>query len=198
MTLAGAAVAQDGERGMSAEKSFQQILDEMQIEEGRTAFNRGDYATALALFRPLAEQGNAFAQYNLGLMYNNGEGVPQDYAEAVRWYLLSTEQGNSGAQNNIGGMYYRGEGLPQNNAEALRWFRQSAEKGLVEAQYNLGVMYGNGRGVPQDYILAHMWWNLAAAQGNEEAVEARDIVAASMTREQIAEAQRLASAWVPQ
>ncbi len=61
--------------------------------EGVAAWDRGDYATALREFRPLAEQGDASAQHNLGLMYNNGLGVAQDYAEAVRWYRKAVEQG---------------------------------------------------------------------------------------------------------
>jgi len=57
------------------------------LEDGEAAYARKDYATALELFRPLAEQGDAQAQYNLGVMYDTGEGVPQDYALAVKWYL---------------------------------------------------------------------------------------------------------------
>ncbi len=62
-------------------------------DEAEAAYQRGDYATAILEFRPLAEQGNAIAQYNLGLMYGKGQGVPQDYAEAVQWYRKAAEQG---------------------------------------------------------------------------------------------------------
>jgi TPR repeat protein len=63
------------------------------FDEGWAAYERGDYATAYEEFLPIAEQGDAFAQFSLGIMYDNGEGVPQDYAEAVKWYRLAAEQG---------------------------------------------------------------------------------------------------------
>ena len=71
-------------------------------EDGLAAAQRGDYATALKLLRPLAEQGHADAQHNLGVMYINGRGVPQDYAEAVKWFRLAAEQGHAVAQYNLG------------------------------------------------------------------------------------------------
>ena len=84
------------------------------------AYERGDYATALAGFQNYAEQGNAAAQSNLGVMYANGEGVPEDDAEAVRWYRLAAEQGYAAAQFNLGFMYANGEGVPEDDAEAVR------------------------------------------------------------------------------
>jgi TPR repeat protein len=91
------------------------------IEDGVAAHERGDYETALRLIRPLAEQGDAKAQYNLGIMYDNGVGVPQDYVEAVKWYRMAAEQGFAGAQYNLGVMYANGRGVPQDSAEALKW-----------------------------------------------------------------------------
>ena len=92
-------------------------------------------------------------------------------------------------------MYDTGRGVPQDDAEAVRWYRLAAEQGNASAQFRLGVAYGTGRSVPQDYVSAHMWLNLAAATGDEEARKARERVAASMTREQIAEAQARAREW---
>ena len=80
-------------------------------------------------------------------------------------------------------------------AEAVRWYRLAAEQGDASAQFNLGVRYAKGGSVPQDYVTAHMWLNLAAATGDENVRKAREIVAASMTREQIAEAQARAREW---
>ena len=96
--------------------------------------------------RHAAEQGDADAQVNLGYMYDNGRGVPQDDAEAVRWYRLAAEQGNARAQFFLGGEYAAGDGVPQDDAEAVRWFRLAAEQGHALAQSILGYMYGNGRG----------------------------------------------------
>ena len=87
-----------------------------------------------------AEQGDATAQYQLGLRYSIGIGVPKDDAEAVRWYRKAAEQGNANAQFNLGLMYYNGEGVPQDYQEAVSWFRLAAEQGDASAQFNLGVI----------------------------------------------------------
>ncbi len=90
------------------------------VDEGLAAYNRGDYATALRVWRPLAGQGNALAQLNLGSMYAAGQGVPQDDAEAARWYRKAAEQGDASAQYNLALMYYNGQGVPQDYAEAVK------------------------------------------------------------------------------
>ena len=98
----------------------------------------------------LATEGDAAAQYNLGLIYENGPGVPQDYAEAVRWYRKAADQGLANAQYNLGYIYAGGQGVPQDYAEAMRWYRKAADQGVASAQYNLGYMYANGQGVPAE------------------------------------------------
>ena len=77
-----------------------------------------DYKEAVKWYRLAAEQGDATAQYNLGIMYDNGQGVPQDYKEAIKWYRLAAEQGNAKAQYNLGAMYDNGEGVPQDYARS--------------------------------------------------------------------------------
>ena len=109
----------------------------------------------------MAETGDASAQFNLGVMYDNGLGVAQDYAAAASWYRKAADQGNA------------------------------------SAQLNLGLLYAKGQGVAQDYVQAHKWFNLSATSGGADAVKNRDLVASEMTPAQIAEAQRLASAWRP-
>ena len=97
------------------------------IDDGQAAYNRSDYATALRLWRPLAEQGNARAENNLGVMYENGKGVPPDFAEAVRWYRLAAEQGYAGAQYNLGLIYAIGRGGVQRDPlRAYMWFSIAA------------------------------------------------------------------------
>jgi len=174
------------------------------FEDGMTAWERDDYATALRLLRPLADQGVAGAQFSLGYMYDHGQGVPHDHAAAVTWYRKAADQGNASAQGNLGVMYELGRGVPQNYAEALKWYRKAADQGNASAQFALGLMYSTGHGVPQDYVLAHKWYNLAAARypasesGKREwAAQRRDTIAAKMTAAQIAEAQRLAREWKP-
>jgi TPR repeat protein len=135
------------------------------LKEGLEAYEQGDYATALKELRPLAEQGHAGAQFYLGVMYENGRGVPQDYKEAAKWFHKAAEQGDADAQNNLGVMYAEGQGVPQDYTEAAKWFRKAAEQGYAGAQNNLGVMYDKGQGVPQDYKEAAKWYHKAAEQG---------------------------------
>ncbi len=88
-----------------------------EFQEGVAAYERGDYATALREFRPLARQGDASAQYNLGIMYDNGRGVPQDFAEAVKWYRMAAEQGHERAQFNLGAKYEDVSGATGTNGD---------------------------------------------------------------------------------
>jgi TPR repeat protein len=169
------------------------------FEDAVAALGKGDYATALRLIRPLAEQGYPGAQNSLGIMYEKGRGVPQDYAEALKWYRKAAEQGNAGAEYNLGAMHQNGLGVTQNYVEAVRWYRRAADQGLAGGQFVLGGMYQIGiwRLVPKDIVRAYMWFNLAAAQGLEGAEKYRDEVAQHMTPAQIAEAQKLAREWKP-
>ncbi len=160
------------------------------FEAGSKAYKAGDYATALREFQPLAKQGNAGAQYHLGVMYRKGRGVPQDYAEAMKWYRFAAKQGKARAQSILGAMYRDGQGVPQDYAEAVKWYRLAAKQGNAGAQSNLGVMYDKGQGVLQDYALAYAWFNLAADQGNKRAIENRDNIKTKMPPSQIAEGQK--------
>ncbi len=139
------------------------------LEEGNAAYVRGDFATAERLLRPLAEQGNATAQFDLGGMYNRGQGVPQDYAQALTWYRKAADQGDARAQNGLGDLYFDGNGVPQDYAAALTWYRKSADQGHASGEYNLGAMYENGQGVTQDDAEALKWYRLAADQGHGRA-----------------------------
>lgn len=167
------------------------------LSEGAAAYTKGEYAIAYGELKPLAEQGNADAQWYLGVMCHDGQGVPQDYAGAVKWFRKAVEQGYARAQYNLGVMFRRGHGVQQDNVEAVKWYRKAAEQGLAEAQLNLGVMYAEGQGVQQDFVQAHMWFDLAAASGDSSAKKDREITAARMTPSQIAEAQRLSREWKP-
>ena len=103
------------------------------FQKGVDAYESGDYATALREWTPLAEQGNADAQVNLGVMYRKGEGVPQNDKTAVKWYTLAAEQGNASAQFNLGVMYDEGEGVPQNDKTAVKWYNLAASQGDKDA-----------------------------------------------------------------
>ena len=178
--------------GLSILLASVSVCSAQDFDKGLAAAQKGDFATALKEWRPLAEQGNADAQFNLGLMYDNGQGVTQDYKEAARLYGLAAAQGNAKAQLNLGFMYGNGQGVTQDYKEAARLYGLAAAQGDADAQYNLGLMYGNGQGVIQDNVYAHMWWNIAASSGSESAVKNRDIAAEKMTAADISKAQGLA------
>ncbi len=165
------------------------------LDKGVEAANKGDYVAAVAEWRPLAEQGLAEAQYNMGLMYDEGQGVSQDYKEAFKWYILSAEQGDVKAQYNLGVMHYNGKGVVQDYSEALKWWRLAAEQDRAEAQFNLGVMYHKGEGVTKNNLISHMWHSFAVLNGLKKSEEYRVKVTRNMTPEQIAEAQKLARDW---
>ncbi len=104
------------------------------LEDGVEAYNKGNYAQALKLLRPLASQGDAGAQSVLGAMYDKGKGITQDYKEAVKWYRLAAKQGYAAAQNNLGVMYVMGKGVTQDYVRARMWFNLSARKGDEDAK----------------------------------------------------------------
>jgi hypothetical protein len=106
------------------------------FDDAVAAHKRQDYATAFALMRPLADQGVAKAQYDLGFMYAEGQGVAQDYAEAARWYRLAADQGHVTAQFNLGVMYAEGRGVAQDYVQAHMWFYLAAAQGDATAFKN--------------------------------------------------------------
>ncbi len=168
------------------------------------AYQDSDYATALKLSRPLADQGDARAQSILGLIYYGGRGVPQDDQEAVKWFRRAADQGDASGHFYLGNMFADGRGVPQDYAEATKWYRLAADLGDAQAQYNLGLSYAKGEGVSQDNVSAHMWFNLAAARfptsdtrNRNAAARNRELVASKMTPDEIAEAQKQAREWKP-
>lgn len=176
-----------------------------QLEDAQATYERGDYREAYRLFMPLAEQGNAEAQYRLGNIFGFGLGLPLDYDEAVKWYRKAAEQGYGSAQNSLGYMYQLGLGIQQDNAKAVKWYRKAAEQGNKVAQVNLGDMYKDGKGVPRNYVQAYMWYQIVVTQSSAvdelylwSGKERLDSVASRMTPAQIVEAERLAREWKPE
>jgi hypothetical protein len=108
---------------------------------GNRAFDKGDYATALREWRPVAEKGDAAAQFFLGYMYDQGVGVIQDYAEAVHWYRNAADQGHATARVHLALMYEEGRGVTQDYAEAHMWFNLAASRATGDEQYK----YTHGR-----------------------------------------------------
>lgn len=137
---------------------------------GVEAYRRGNDVTALQEFWTLAHEGHMGAQFNLGVLYANGRGVPQNLSLAAHWYRQAAEQGHPLAQCNLGVLYETGKGVIQNDGDAIYWYRRSAEQGNAGGQNNLGRMYEEGRGVPHSPSEAIAWYRKAAGQGNAEAL----------------------------
>ncbi|KAF9536835.1 hypothetical protein EC957_009583, partial [Mortierella hygrophila] len=140
-----------------------------QVALGDNYRSKQDYQTAMECYLKAANQGHASAQSNIGVMYDEGKGVPQDFAKAMEWFRMAADQGDARAQSNIGVMYDEGNGVPQDFAKAMEWYRMAADQGDARAQYNISVMYHLGKGVPQDFAKAMEWLRMPAEQGNARA-----------------------------
>jgi hypothetical protein len=140
---------------------------------GVEAVSTGDRAQAYKIWKPLAEQGDAGAQNNLGLLYwlRALEGSEADYTEALKWFSKAAGQHQASAYFSIGMMHLGGMGVPSDEFEAFKWIRGSADLGYDYAQYFLGLAYANGHGevIPQNDAEAIKWMQKAAAQGNFDA-----------------------------
>ena len=133
-------------------------------------YNTGHRADALRMWRTHAEQGDAEAQFTLGVLYNRGDGgLPKDMIEAVHWYRKAAEQGHVVAQYNMGILCATGTGLAKDVGAAIDWWRMAAMQGHAEAQFNLGLFYAEGTGVSKNSSEAVKWWSMAAGQGQAAA-----------------------------
>ena len=140
------------------------------------------------IWTPLAEAGNAVAQFNIGYMHEFGEGVTSNHELAAKWYERAANQGDARAQHSLGNYYFTSGSY----AAATKWYKQSAEQGLAEAQADLGASYGLGQGVPQSYIYAHMWSNISSLTGFEKGVRLTTELEEFMSTMEISIAQYLA------
>ena len=188
-----------------------ELPDYKAYETGLDAAYAGDYETALREFTIAAEAGLHLAQYNLGVMYFSGEGVPQDYPLAYKWTRMAAEQGHINAQYNLGTLFYNGLGMrsevftrwplvllfnQSNFEEALKWYGYAAEYDHGEAQYNLATMYEQGEGVAQDLVMATMWARLAHDNELSDATVLYNSLNARLSNEQQNTAGRLYAEWV--
>ncbi|MGH3430859.1 MAG: tetratricopeptide repeat protein, partial [Mycobacteriales bacterium] len=115
------------------------------------------------------DQGDAAAQFNLGVAYAQGRGVPQDPSAAADWYRKAAEQANLSAEVNLGVALANGQGVAQDASAAATWFRKAMDQGSVGAAFDLGVLYHNGQGVGRDYAEAARLYRKAADQGDADA-----------------------------
>ncbi|MGZ5044937.1 MAG: J domain-containing protein [Methylobacter sp.] len=139
------------------------------LKKAKQLARQGRAAKALPLYLQLAEQGNAEAQFQLGLTYASPQGITKDDKQAADWLSKAAEQGHREAQTKLGFMYAAGKGVAQNYNSAVYWCYKAAEQGDAIAQFNLGLMYAKGQGVAQDNSLAVSWYSKAAEQGDAHA-----------------------------
>ena len=128
------------------------------VDDGLEAYKRGDHEAASALWRPLAEKGDASAEFYLGLFYRNGQGVPRNEAEANTWLRKSADQGYPPAQ-------YFVAVLTKQPAEAFDWYKKAAEQDYAAAQFRLGEIYDFGVLAPRDRAESLRLWRVAAERG---------------------------------
>lgn len=142
------------------------------LDDGLAAFHQDNYAQAFNIWKPLAEAGNADAQYNVGLLYMKGLGVEKNSRTARQLFMAAAKQGQPDAQYNLGLMYYNGTTVFRSDKDAFLWWEKAAAQNHAPAQYNLGIMYGYGIWVGQDVNKALELWQISATQGNQDAVRA--------------------------
>lgn len=124
-----------------------------------------DKSKAVETLLDLAEQGNAEAQLNLGLMYDKGDGVQQDPSKALKWFKKAANQGNASAQYIMGDLYQTGKIVDKNDFEAAKWFEKAANQGMAEAQREIGIIYYNGVGVSENNAVAKEWFKKSCENG---------------------------------
>ena len=113
------------------------------FQKGVEAYNNSDYLTALREWAPLGKDGDADVQYNLGVMYDLGQGVPKDYKIAAKWYKLASEQGHANAQAALGQMHQKGEGVPKNLIRAYMWISIAVSAGVKYADEAKDILVKN-------------------------------------------------------
>ncbi len=143
--------------------------DDALFEQGVAFYAKGAYEQAFKTFQSLSIKGKAGAQYNLGHMYKEGQGVGRDYEQAAHWFTLSADQGSAEARNELASMYFFGNGVEKNIGMAERLYRLSAEQGLVVAQFNLGLLYEAEAKSQEDIEKAFLAYLKAAEKGNRRA-----------------------------
>lgn len=143
---------------------FAAVAARADFAAGVKAYEAHDYTRAAREWRPEADAGNATAQFNLGLLYYEGQGVPQDYAEAARWFQSAADQGYSRAQRNLGNMYGVGQGVKRDSQQAYKWLSLCAASGdnKCAAQRDLVAKKLHGAKLTEAQRMAREWKPVAS------------------------------------
>ena len=169
---------------------------EVALKRAESAMVQTNYDEALSWYLAAAEQGNSAAQYKLGVLYNEGRGVPRNYAQAARWFRRATEPSHSYPREDLLTLCKAPGVLPADFEKTVIWLHAAAEVGHLQGGAELGVLYDCGLGVPQDRITALMWYDIAAMVSGEDAKARYEDFAAQMNAAEVAEAEDRAQAWL--
>jgi len=142
----------------------------------------------MAELKAKADSGDAVTEFKLGMAYRTGNGVAPNDEMAYKWIRKAAEQGNADAENILGTMYRLGEGAPRDREEAVRWYQKAARGGSAKAMFNLATCHYNGDGVGSNEYTAYVWFLLAQESGDAAARDAVKRSAATMTKNDNAEA----------
>ncbi|MGA9852988.1 MAG: tetratricopeptide repeat protein [Gammaproteobacteria bacterium] len=163
---------------------------EAQANLGIMYASRSDYQKAAYWYNQAAQAGIDTAMYNLGTLYFNGQGFPQDFATAHQWFEKAAKRGNKYAEFQLGMTYYTAQGVQKDPAQEMYWYEKAAHQGLPAAAYNLAVIYNNGEEVTPDYVKAYAWM-LVAQKGGLDTSSALSAIAANLSPDQIKSAESL-------
>jgi V8-like Glu-specific endopeptidase len=166
-----------------------------ELDDAVAAAHSGDYAAALRALSPLAEKGDARAEFDVGFMHAYGWGVPRNPAEAIPWYRKAADQGLGVAQHSLGLAYVNAEGVRPDDAEAARWFARAAAQGFAQAEFMLGLMTLDGRGVAKDPVQGYALMVMAGQAGVRSA--ARVVQKLALTEAQRGQAKEIIDHWKP-
>lgn len=177
------------------------VFADSSFEDAVSAIKRGDYDAGKTMLMPLAEKGNVVAQYNIGILYESGQGVDQDTGEAFKWFRKAAEGGHSSAQFVLASLYREGRGTAKDDAEALKWYKAAALQNNAAAQFLAGMMMSSGDSAEKDFLQAHVWLRLAAQQLDAEnlrkiAIERRDEVGEKLSVSEYLISRELAREWL--
>ena len=165
-------------------------------DKGISAAKQGDYSAAFEEWSISAKNGHPKAQYNLGVLFENGLGTELDLLQAAKWYIVAAERDYAPAQYNLAVLYHKGAGVPHSKTSAMKWYRKAALQLDELAMYAIGQMHINGEGTPRNLVEGYKWFYLSASLGHPDAPGALETIAPLMTAGAVEGAIQLAEGWL--
>ena len=165
-------------------------------DKGISAAKQGDYSAAFEEWSISAKNGHPKAQYNLGVLFENGLGTELDLLQAAKWYIVAAERDYAPAQYNLAVLYHKGAGVPHSKTSAMKWYRKAALQLDELAMYAIGQMHINGEGTPRNLVEGYKWFYLSANLGQPDATGALEAISPLMKTTETEMATRMAKEWL--